>query len=34
VTTGNLGDDDWDRRHRLLTMLLAATVIGPTISAR
>ncbi|WP_030442171.1 putative bifunctional diguanylate cyclase/phosphodiesterase [Actinoplanes subtropicus] len=28
---GRLGDDDWARRHRLLTMLLAATVIGPTI---
>jgi len=31
VTTGRPGDDDWGRRHRLLTMLLAATVIGPTI---
>jgi len=31
VTTGRLGDDDWGRRHRLLTMLLAATVIGLTI---
>jgi len=40
VTTGRLGwlrnagrlaDEDWARRHRLLTMLLAATVIGLTI---
>ena len=28
---GRLGDEDWARRHRLLTMLLAATVIGLTI---
>jgi diguanylate cyclase (GGDEF)-like protein/PAS domain S-box-containing protein len=28
---GRLDDEDWARRHRLLTMLLAATVIGLTI---
>ncbi|MFI5897897.1 putative bifunctional diguanylate cyclase/phosphodiesterase [Actinoplanes sp. NPDC051513] len=28
---GRLRDEDWQRRHRLLTMLLAATVVGLTV---
>src|SRR5690349_9134797 len=28
---GRLRDDDWRRRHRLLTTLLAATVVGLTV---